>query len=95
MNVQQEFWRRLKQEWLPAYCNDPARNYDVAGFRTEAKQISYVDARDFMRALDHNVVTVDSGGRFRMPRSPVERLVSLHCRVIPGKHQLDATRRCF
>jgi hypothetical protein len=75
VNVQEEFWHRLKQEWLPAYCNDPARNYDIAGFRTDAKRVTDVDARDFMRALDHKVVTVDSGGRFRMPRSSVNEVI--------------------
>lgn len=75
MSIQQEFWRRLKEDWLPAYCNDPARNYDVAGFRPDTKQVSDIDARDFMRALDHNIVKVDSGGRFRMPRSSVNEVI--------------------
>lgn len=51
VNVQQEFWRLLKDEWLPAYCNDPDRQYDVAGFRPDAKQATDIDARDFMRAI--------------------------------------------
>ena len=75
MNVQQEFWHRLKTDWLPAYCNDPARRYDIAGFRADAKKVADIDARDFMRALDHNVVTVDSGGRFRMPRSSANEVI--------------------
>jgi hypothetical protein len=75
VNVQQEFWRRLKEEWLPAYCNDPARRYDIAGFRPDAKQVTDIDARDFLRALDQNVVSVDNGGRFRMPRSNVNEVI--------------------
>jgi hypothetical protein len=75
VNVQQEFWRRLKQEWLPAYCNDPDRQYDVAGFRADAKQVTDIDARDFMRAIDQKIVSVDSGGRFRMPRSNVNEVI--------------------
>lgn len=34
-----------------------------------------IDARDFLRAPDHNVVAVDSGGRFRMPRSAVNEVL--------------------
>lgn len=75
VNVQREFWHRLKREWLPAYCNDPARRYDMAGFRADAKQVTDIDARDFLRALDHNVVCVDIGGRFRMPRSNVNEVI--------------------
>ena len=48
MNAQHEFWRRLNEEWLPAYCNDPARKYDPAGFRVDAKKVTDIDARDFL-----------------------------------------------
>ena len=67
MSVQQEFWRRLKEEWLPAYCNDPKRRYAIEGFTAGSKTVSEQDARDFLRAIDQNVVSVDTGGRFRMP----------------------------
>jgi len=75
VNVQQEFWRRLKEEWLPAYCNDPKRHYTIEGFKTDPKKVADVDARDFLRALDHNVVSVDSGGRFRMPLSKTHEVI--------------------
>lgn len=75
VNVQREFWRRLQTEWLPAYCNDPARRYDISGFRADAKQVTDIDARDFLRALDHKIVSVDSGDRFRMPRSNVDEVI--------------------
>lgn len=75
MDVQQEFWRRLRSEWLPAYCNDPGRCYALDGFRADAKQVTNIDARDFLRALDHNVVSVDSGGRFRMPQSKTHEVL--------------------
>ena len=52
-----------------------ARNYDIAGFRPDAKRVSDFDAEGFLRALDHNVVTMDSGGRFRMPRSAVDEVI--------------------
>ena len=75
MDVQQEFWRRLENEWLPAYCNDPARCYAIEGFKADAKKVVDVDARDFLRALDHNVVSVHSGGRFRMPQSKTHEVI--------------------
>jgi hypothetical protein len=51
MSVQREFWRRLKEEWLPAYCNDPARRYDIAGFRADAKQLTDIDAREALAKI--------------------------------------------
>ena len=67
MDVQSEFWRRVSIEWLPAFCN--ARGYDPQGFKRQAKTVSDVDAENFLRAIDHNVVSVDTGARFRMPQS--------------------------
>ena len=43
VEVQQEFWSRLRAEWLPAYCNDPGRCYAVEGFRADAKQVTDLD----------------------------------------------------
>jgi hypothetical protein len=67
VDVQSEFWRRVTSEWLPAFCS--ARGYDPQGFRREAKTVSDGDAENFLQAIDHNVVSVDSGARFRMPQS--------------------------
>jgi hypothetical protein len=64
VDVQRELWRRLESEWLPAYCNDPTRCYAIEAFKADAKKVADVDARDFLRALDRNVVSLESGGRF-------------------------------
>ncbi len=58
-----EFWRRLKEDWLPSYCNDAKRCYSVNGFKGDAKDVTAVDARDFLRALDYGVVSdIGAGG---------------------------------
>jgi hypothetical protein len=75
MDAQQEFWCRLKEEWLPAYCNDPKRRYATEGFNAGSNTVSEQDARDFLRAIDQNVVSVDSGGRFRMPQSKTHEVL--------------------
>lgn len=75
MDAQQEFWHRLREEWLPAYCNDPKRRYATEGFDAGSKTVSEQDARDFLRAIDQKVVSVDSGGRFRMPQSKTHEVI--------------------
>jgi hypothetical protein len=75
VDIQQEFWRRLKEDWLPAYCNDPKRRYETEGFSAGSKTVSEPDARDFLQATDHNVVSVDGGGRFRMPQSKTHEVI--------------------
>ena len=69
MNVQEDFWRRIYEEWLPAFCH--ARDYDPAGFRPEAKKLHESDLRDFLRAINHKVVAVDADNNFRASRSNV------------------------
>lgn len=75
MGAQQEFWGRLKEEWLPAYCNDPKRRYAIEGFNAGSKTVSEQDARDFLRAINQKVVSVDSGGRFRAPQSKTHEVL--------------------
>ena len=70
-----EFTRRVRDEWLPAYCADPARNYSVNGFRSTSVRVSEVDAVDCMRAIDHRVVTDHGGGRYKAPRSTVREVL--------------------
>jgi len=61
-NILAEFSRRLWDEWLPAFCFDPAREvYSIEGFKPESIKVMSQDARDFMRALDSRIV-VDAGG---------------------------------
>ena len=66
-----EFSRRITDEWLPEYCNDPKRieNHTVEGFKWESVKVSAMDASDFMRSLDSKIVVDTGGGRFRMPQS--------------------------
>ena len=64
-----EFWRRLLDVWLPAYCNNPTRMYSQEGFKSDRSILSETDATNFPRAVDQKVVSMDSGGRFKMPRS--------------------------
>ena len=52
---------------MPPFC--AARGYDSAGFRPDAKKLHEVDIRDFLRAVDHNVVTIDAANNFRAPGS--------------------------
>jgi hypothetical protein len=61
-----EFMRRLKEEWLPAYCNDPKRQYPIEGFRIGKDSLTDKDAEDFMRALDHGVASIGDRQRLRM-----------------------------
>lgn len=61
-----EFMRRLKEEWLPAYCNDPKRQYPIEGFRIGKDNLTDKDAEDFMRALDHGVASIGDRQRLRM-----------------------------
>lgn len=61
-----EFMRRLREEWLPAYCKDPKRSYLVEGFRSGEPDLTEQDARDFLRALDSGVVTFGDRQRLRM-----------------------------
>ena len=75
MNAQHEFWRRLNEEWLPAFCNDPNRCYSTEAFNVGSKIVTELDARDFLRAMDHKVVSFDSGGRFRMPQSKTHEVI--------------------
>jgi hypothetical protein len=61
-----EFMRRLEEEWLRAYCNDPKRQYPLEGFRIGKDALTDKDAEDFMRALDHGVASIGDRQRLRM-----------------------------
>jgi len=70
-----DFSKRLLEDWLPSYCNDPKRNYSVEGFKHDSIKVSNQDARDFMRAIDTKIVTDVGGGRFRMPQSKASEVI--------------------
>lgn len=69
LDVIEKFTHRLLSDWLPTYCNDERRRFLVEGFKLESIKVSASDAYDFMRAIDHNLITDTGGGRFRMPQS--------------------------
>jgi hypothetical protein len=69
MNALELFNHRVTSEWLPAFCKDKKRNYDFAGFVAKPNELSDQDSKEFMRAMDEKIVSVDSGGRFTMPQS--------------------------
>jgi hypothetical protein len=60
-----EFRRRVRDVWLPAFCNDPHRQLALDGFRESSIQVSAVDASDCLFAMDHGLVVDSGGGRYR------------------------------
>lgn len=62
------FKERVLNDLLPAFCNDPARNYDIAGFKSNFGDVHYADAEAFLRAFDARLVQLD-GNMYRAPRS--------------------------
>lgn len=70
-----EFSRRIAEEWLPAYCLDSKRKYDVRGYRPSSNTVRAVDARDFLRAIDNGLVTDLGGGRFSFPQSRATEVI--------------------
>ena len=79
-DVLTEFSRRITEEWLPVYCNDPKRrdHHAVEGFKWESVKVSERDAADFMRSLDNKIVVDTGGGRFRMPQSKANEYMFMH-----------------
>jgi hypothetical protein len=61
-----KFMRRLQEEWLPAYCNDPGRLYSIEGYRAKHDNLTENDAKDFLRALDNSVAAFGDRERLRM-----------------------------
>lgn len=56
MSALAKFRERLYEELLPQFADDPSRGYGRDGFRDNSAQISEVDARDFLRAIDGKLV---------------------------------------
>lgn len=69
------FADRLSKEWLPTYCNDPKRRYSTAGYKVRSNKVTSQDARDFLRALDNDIVADSGGGRYRMPQSKANEVI--------------------
>lgn len=64
-----EFRRRVKEVWLPTFCNDSKRQYSTDGFRDSSINVSEIDARDCMFAIDARLVTDSGGGRYRAAKN--------------------------
>lgn len=77
------FRERLLSEWLPTFCNDPARGYGTDGFREASLRVGPVDAANFLRAIDGGLVEDTGGGRYRCARSKaLEQLFWEHEKTI-------------
>ena len=68
-DVLKAFEDRLHNDWLVAYCQDPQRGYDVAGYREDSNKVTPLDATDFLWAMDHRLLEDHGGGRYRLPKS--------------------------
>jgi hypothetical protein len=63
------FKDRVLVDLLPRYCDDPSRGWGSDGFKPDWSKVSKLDARDFLRALDGNLVEHVGRGQYRAPRS--------------------------
>lgn len=63
------FRDRILNDFLPTFCNDPSRSWDAAGFKQEWHKICEVDAADFLRGIDGELVKHEGRGLYRAPRS--------------------------
>lgn len=64
-----EFRSAVLERWLPAYCHDPKRQYEIAGFRESSMRVTSVDAKDCLRAISGDLVSDGGGGRYRARKS--------------------------
>lgn len=64
------FSKRLIEEWIPENSKDPHRNDGPDIFNLASIQVTNVDAKDRMDAIDKGVVTDKRRGRFISIRSP-------------------------
>lgn len=55
---------RIHRELLPNFCNDSRRQHSTKGFKDSSIKISEYDATNFLRALDHEIVFDQGGGRY-------------------------------
>lgn len=63
------FRKRVIEELLPTFCDDPARGFDSSVLVPSAIAISELDAHNFLRAIDSRLVVDTGGGRYRSARS--------------------------
>lgn len=75
MDAVAEFKKRVKEIWLPTFCNDSKRQYGTEGFRDASMDIGEIDARDCMFAIDYRLIVDSGGGRYRAAKnSAIEQL---------------------
>lgn len=63
------FRNRVLLNLLPEYCDDSSRGWGSDGFKPDWSKISELDANDFLRALDANLVEHVGRGQYVAPRS--------------------------
>ncbi len=68
------FKDRVLGDLLPKYCDDPSRGCGSSGFKPDWSKITLLDARDFLRALDANLVEHVGRGEYRAPRSSAKEV---------------------
>ena len=67
MSALGEFRDRVYSEWLEPFCTQ--RGYAAGGFvESSLEKLSEADARDFIAAIDHGLVTYQDGS-FKAPCS--------------------------
>lgn len=64
----ENFRDRVLRVLLPEFCNDPARNYDIAGFKPNFEKVHALDAEGFLKALDSKLVRLE-GRLYWAPQS--------------------------
>jgi len=69
------FTARLYDDWLPAFCNAPHRDYSTEGFKNDSiSKLSEFDAYWFMKAIDSNLME-QSDGFFTAPVSKAKEQI--------------------
>ncbi len=62
------FEDRILNDLLPEFCNHPARCYDIAGFKSNFREVEGIDAQNFLKGLDAGLVEL-VGRLYRAPQS--------------------------
>jgi hypothetical protein len=65
----QAFQDRILNHLLPEFCNDPSRSWTADGFKADWQKICDVDAHDFLRGMDAELIKHRGRGLYRAPRS--------------------------
>lgn len=63
------FRQRILTDLLPQFCDDPSRQFGSEGFTATWSKVTDVDASDFLRGLDAELVRHVGRGQYAAPRS--------------------------